>query len=49
MIFSKAKTQHGYDENMGLYLANAQEAPTMRLWSVGRLSISSYADGDVTT
>ena len=48
MIFSKAKTQHGYDENMGLYLANAQEAPTMRLWSVSRLYYRGDADGDVS-
>ncbi len=44
-VFSEATQQFGYKENMGVYVANAQNVPTGRLWTVGGLRDNSNADG----
>lgn len=44
-VFALAKQRFNYDKNMGLYLASAENVPTMRLWFVGRLGFRSIADG----
>ncbi len=45
-VFSEAKQQFGYNENMGVYVDNAQNVPTGRLWAVIRgLGGSSSANG----
>ena len=46
VVFAKAKEKYGYDENMGLYLANNQKKPTMRFWTIDCLNFISGANGD---
>lgn len=36
-MFAEMKTEHGYDDAMGIYLADAQKVPTARALVVGRL------------
>ncbi len=44
-VFSEAKQQFGYKKNMGVYVDNAQNVPSGRLWVVDRLGGYSDAGG----
>lgn len=44
-IFKEIKDRFGYNENMGLYLRSASDAPELRAWYVNRLYDRSDAVG----
>lgn len=45
-IFKEAKHRFGYNQNMGIYLADPEQVPTVRAWYVGRLDDESNAHGN---
>jgi len=44
LIFAKTKEIYGYDENMGIYLPDDQEIPSIRSWYINSQYISNLGD-----